>query len=265
MSVRWISHVWQHSSYRGEHLLLHLALADFANDEGTCFPSVRTLARKARCSEQWARRCIRTMIADGTLEIVEQGLGRGNVNRYRLISPVAKGATEIPETEIRESVPAEKGNSVTSDTYIQNRHEPSLSPSLSDDFERFWAAYPRKVSKGTARKAFDRVMSKSDAPSLDDLLAAVARYASSVTEARFIAHATTWLNGERWNDEIVAKSDSAATLRVSESIRAAQSLGAAFAMTGRSTDDLMQSMTQRSDEERAAALEAFNYRNTGRA
>ena len=52
MSIRWISHVWQKSPYKGEHLLLHLALADFDNDEGEDLPSVRALAVKARCSEQ---------------------------------------------------------------------------------------------------------------------------------------------------------------------------------------------------------------------
>lgn len=265
MSVRWISAVWSHSPYRGEHLLLHLALADFANDEGTCFPSVPTLARKARCSVQWARRCMRTMIADGTLEIVEQGLGRGNVNRYRLLSLTEKGETEIRVTEIRETESREKGNSATDLSYIQNRHEPSLSESAESDFEQFWAAYPRKVSKAAARKAFVRVMSKSGAPSLADLLAAVARYASSVTELRFVAHPTTWLNGERWHDETGATHAPRSIVRVSEQILSAQSMGAAFAMTGRSKDDLLEIMSRKSDEERAAALEAFTLRNERRA
>ena len=55
MSVRWISYVWESSPFKGERLLLHLALADFANDEGECWPAQPTLAKKARCSVTWSK------------------------------------------------------------------------------------------------------------------------------------------------------------------------------------------------------------------
>jgi hypothetical protein len=94
MSVKWISHVWQSSPYRGERLLLHLALADFASDEGICWPSQTTLARKARCSVNWVRLSIAQMVRDDLIEIVEPaGAGRGKVGKYRLLGHAAKGHT----------------------------------------------------------------------------------------------------------------------------------------------------------------------------
>lgn len=76
------------------------------------------------------------------------------------------------------------------------------TPSSADAdgaFEAFWSAYPRKVDKGHARTAYQAARKKADP---DVILAGVQRYALSVanSEAKFVAHARTWLNGERWND-----------------------------------------------------------------
>lgn len=68
-----------------------------------------------------------------------------------------------------------------------------------DHFEEWWSLYPRKVSKGSARKAFKAALKKTDA---DALMAGVRSYAEKVRgkDAQYIAHAATWLNGERWLD-----------------------------------------------------------------
>jgi hypothetical protein len=72
-----------------------------------------------------------------------------------------------------------------------------------DEFEVFWAAWPRKVAKAEARKAW--VQTAKVRPDLQTILKAVA--AASGTEqwmrgnGQFIPHAATWLRGERWDDE----------------------------------------------------------------
>ena len=63
-------------------------------------------------------------------------------------------------------------------------------------FEEFWLAYPKKVSKGAAVKAFDKAMKTTD---LKTLLAGIAR--SRWKDPEFIPHPATWLNQERWLDE----------------------------------------------------------------
>jgi len=89
------------------------------------------------------------------------------------------------------------------------RPETPYSPPTGDDsedsFDRFWQAYPRKVAKGQARKAWTAALKKTDA---ERIIAAVQAYADrckqAETEMRFIAHPATWLNGERWDDEDAA-------------------------------------------------------------
>ena len=199
MSVRWISFVWESSPYEGRRLLLHLALADFANDEGSCFPSQKTLALKARTTETWVSASVRQMIKDGLLEIVEKGSGRGNRTIYKL----NKGATDLGVNELGLS---DKG--ITSDQqtpnvehlYLyKNRKEPSKD--LSSSFDLFWNKYPRRVAKVAARNVFLSVMLKPDAPSLDTLLIAVDKYAKTEIDKKYIAHPATWLRQGRWEDD----------------------------------------------------------------
>ena len=199
MSVRWISFVWESSPYEGRRLLLHLALADFANDEGSCFPSQKTLALKARTTETWVAASVRQMIKDGLLEIVEKGNGRGNRTIYKL----NKGVTELPVTELGLSdkgITHDQQTPNVDDLYLyKNRKEPSKN--LSSSFEQFWNKYPRRVAKVAARNVFLSVMLKPNAPSLDTLLTAVDKYAKTEIDKKYIAHPATWLRQGRWEDE----------------------------------------------------------------
>ena len=194
MSVRWISFVWESSPYEGRRLLLHLALADFANDEGTCFPSQKTLALKARTTETWVSASVRQMIKDGLLEIIEKGNGRGNRTIYKL----NKGVTHNGETHNGETGDQQSPN-VQELYLLKNRKEPSKD--LASSFDLFWNKYPRRVAKVAARNVFLSVMLKPDAPSLDTLLTAVDRYAKSEIDKKYIAHPATWLRQGRWEDD----------------------------------------------------------------
>jgi hypothetical protein len=65
----------------------------------------------------------------------------------------------------------------------------------------FWEAYPRKTDKGHARKAWLKVLRNGVPPAF--LTEAAERFRDSPArnrEIRFVAHPTTWLNGERFND-----------------------------------------------------------------
>ena len=64
------------------------------------------------------------------------------------------------------------------------------------EFDDFWAAYPRKTNKAKAKIAFMRLSAKDKKAAR----AGVDSYPWS-QEARYIPHATTWINGRRWEDE----------------------------------------------------------------
>lgn len=66
-------------------------------------------------------------------------------------------------------------------------------------FEEFWTTYPRKTDKANARKAWDKALRTTEGRVI---IAAAAAYAATKPEPKFTAHPTTWLNGERWDDEL---------------------------------------------------------------
>lgn len=73
-------------------------------------------------------------------------------------------------------------------------------------FARFWALYPRKVSKDAARKAWDKL--DLSAELFETMIQALGAQSLSVDwtkdNGQFIPHASTWLNGKRWEDEVPA-------------------------------------------------------------
>jgi len=74
---------------------------------------------------------------------------------------------------------------------------------MSPDFLTFWQAYPRKVGKGNAWKAW--CTAAHCRPSMDVILAAIRKARQSQDwqkeKGAFIPHPSTWLNQERWHDE----------------------------------------------------------------
>jgi hypothetical protein len=196
VSIKWINYVWEESPYDGRRLLLHLALADFANDEGTCFPSLKTLASKARCTDTWCSLTIKQMVKEDWLEIVEQGRGRGRASTYRLLK---KGLTELNISEPKTLIPSTENINSDEVLTIYKNH---IEPNIVQDFELFWKAYPRKVAKRQAQKSFAKLMVTKDAPTIKQLLDGVERYKATTLDPKYIAHPATWLNQGRWEDDV---------------------------------------------------------------
>lgn len=68
-------------------------------------------------------------------------------------------------------------------------------------FEEFWALYPRKVAKGAARKAWGRAILKASPLAMIEAIKAQEPFWAA-REIQFVPHAATWLNQERWADEL---------------------------------------------------------------
>jgi len=73
-------------------LLVLLALADWANDDGYCWPTISALANKARLSERAVQQILGRLTATGRIRRI-QGGGRGRANRYQVVT-ARNGASE---------------------------------------------------------------------------------------------------------------------------------------------------------------------------
>lgn len=85
----------------------------------------------------------------------------------------------------------------------RSRTKRAKTPKTDEQFERFWAAYPRKRSKATAYKTWQKI--KPDQPLLNTILHALEQQKLSAQWQRdngqYIPYPATWLNGGRWEDE----------------------------------------------------------------
>jgi hypothetical protein len=76
----------------------------------------------------------------------------------------------------------------------------SAAKAADELFEKFWKVYPRKDSKKKARMAWNKLTKAEKEKAITD---APARYDG--VQRQFIPMAPTYLNGERWNDELPNK------------------------------------------------------------
>lgn len=72
--------------------------------------------------------------------------------------------------------------------------------SKPDEFDQWYARYPKKEAKENARKAFTKARKQA---SLQELLEGLERYTVSVKgkDRQYIALPASWLNAGRWQDE----------------------------------------------------------------
>lgn len=155
MSVRQMGLVWEHSRAEGKLLLIALALADWCDDEGYCYPSFRQLARKARCDRSTAIRGVQQLLEWGEVERLEQphaetmNLSRARflrwqkTNGYRIVlarqlvagSPppglVAGGTTPPPLAAGSRTMPSAKHRQVVAKPAKQVVANSALSRSVS--------------------------------------------------------------------------------------------------------------------------------------
>lgn len=167
--------VWDNGPSDPSELLVMLALADFANDSGECWPAMSSVAEKARMSERGVQKIIRRMEETGAISITTGG-GRGGCNRYvintgnpeRETGNTKRGMAEKPRTGVQETPngSAETPNRGSPEP-SRTLREPSnskvrdvllgvLSEKTADDF----IAHRRAIRKRLTERAAELVVSR---------------------------------------------------------------------------------------------------------
>lgn len=192
--------VWDRSTHSGGELLVLLALADYAGEDGVAWPSVRTLARKSRLKERQVQYCLRSLAASGEIEILSLGSGRAS-SRYKLNFEGRKIDTPAMECTpaVQPVAPNPSGN---------RKEETPLIPLetgkriLAAGAAEIYAAYPRKAAKPAALRAIVRALKREKFDYLLERTKAFAKAWNGASEVKrhFIPHPATWFNQERYND-----------------------------------------------------------------
>lgn len=208
MSIRVLDRVWKQSRAKGGDLLVELAIADFADDEGNAYPSIPTLGKKSRLSDRQVKRSLQNLEHLGELKVL-RGKGPHGTNRYKLRSDIVS-CDNMSQGVTNEATGGDISGKVgvtpmspnpSEETIRRNRH--SLGAS---GFEEFWANYPRKKSKGDAEKAW-KVLAPDE--QLQGRISEAIKHAKKSEEwgkdgGRFIPYPATWLRAKGWEDELVS-------------------------------------------------------------
>ena len=102
---------------------------------------------------------------------------------------------------------------LTADCLLESESNPNPNPNPNPNtpqppqggrFAEFWAQYPKKVGKGAAEKAFERI--KPDKQTFDRMMEAISAQKRSrqwtENNGQYIPNPATWLNQRRWEDEL---------------------------------------------------------------
>lgn len=141
-------------------------------------------------------------IAEGeSLVMPEFGEHNGQSAKRRAEDQKRKRDNRKPVRILSAECPLESG-------LEKRREEKNIKPPKSPKgdwtgFDQFWSAYPRKVAKPQALKAWNKL--KPSEPMTGKIMSAVNAQAASdqwtKDDGKFIPHPATWLNGQRWDDE----------------------------------------------------------------
>jgi len=149
------------------------------------------------------RGAIDDLVSNGYLETQrthdERGWNAGLA--WFLQDPNPKSENPTLENPTLEKRPALEENLIKKNTLKRSHAQGELEPQFSE----FWKAYPRKVGKVAAKKAFVKAWTSlvADGSEPADILTGVALLAIDPNKPskEFLPHPSTWLNEGRWDDE----------------------------------------------------------------
>lgn len=144
---------------------------------------------------------------------------------YRMSASIAGKKSAELRAASRDTTKTKNGRSTTVQRKVNSSSSSSdedvcdsSTETQVDQFGQFWSVCPKKVAIGRARKAWKKAVKVAQP---DQIIEAMKRYAKTVVgkEPQYIAHPSTWLNGEQWTDETEKPKDKFAFLKLPEAER----------------------------------------------
>lgn len=194
--------------------LVLVKLADNASDQGECWPSYQHIADQCEIGRSTVKLHIRELEKAGFLrrEYRRKGeLNQSNIFHLSLQggadSALGGGAGDNPP-----GAGDDLGGGAGAAPRTSHPSEPVKEPKtlctseieLVEAFEVFWKLYPNKKAKANARKAWDKL--KPSTELRQTLMTALGSHCLSrdwtKDDGQYVPMASTWLNGERWHDEL---------------------------------------------------------------
>lgn len=226
MSIKVMSQIWDRKIGGTKQWVL-IILADHANDDGVCWPSISLIAWKLGISERTVTRTIAALEADRVVRVSRiPGVG----NRYHLdirkLEPKEPFKRDNPRQDVTpdntspltlvSGVPLTQLCHPTPDIAVSPEpsrtiNKPPTSVRSANrtvkrvdtpGFDAFYALYPRKQGKEPARKSWNRLAPDEG---LQATMAQAVRIQAASSQwqkdnGQYVPLPATWINQRRWED-----------------------------------------------------------------
>ena len=190
----------------GNEKVVLLALADFANDDGECWPSIPKIAEKAYLSVRTVQRIILILSDQGYMgfERRETKSGVPTSSKYRLfvggdnLSPYGDKQGGGGDTVVTIYEPSLR-TFTKPILSVSKETRPSKPKGYTQEFEEFWKTYPvdKLMSKAKTFQVWQKLTSQEQQLALASIPDFKAECAKQFKDYR-TPHATTYLSQKRF-------------------------------------------------------------------
>lgn len=226
MSIEVMTWAWK-TQLKPTLKLTLLALADYSNDEGICWPSIDSITKKSSLTRSSLIKNVQKLCDMGAIEKQKRyENGKRSSNEYRLKIDLSPESIRMefgrPESIRMESIRMEKKTlspesrpmtiykpSVTDNRTVSNIcaidvNEKNNAQMRNAYFVKFYTAYPRHKDRKRAKKAFDKI--NPDEQLFNKIMKGVENLNNEIKlkdiPLEFCKYPAAWLNGECWEDEV---------------------------------------------------------------
>ncbi len=220
MSIEHLNAAFNSSVKPSARKFVLVALADYANETGLAYPSIETLSNKTGQDRKTVRQHLIALSEQGIISDTGERVGKTkqipkyqiNIQRLPkmvLLKTTKTGTVTKAKTPKNGRVKATKNGTLKdsqkryTEPPVSFNHQKEPPADKLNGFDKFWFAYPKKKSKGTAERAWIKI--KPDNTLQTKILSQVEKAKKSQDwkkdNGKYIPHPATWLNGKRWEDE----------------------------------------------------------------
>lgn len=166
--------------------------------EDGCWASNEHIAKFCQCSDWKVSTAISKLVKLGYIKVLSFD---GRTRKLKsCLAFFPKPPCENPKADMGNSQVSNTKSKTKSKSTTRKREGGDFSPG----FTEFWNAYPRKVAKQNALKAWLKTGADDSQSLTDTILADVTRRVDGEwkgKEVQYIPHPATYLNQRRWEDE----------------------------------------------------------------
>ena len=168
------------------------------NGERGCYASNKHIAEFCQCSETKVSTAISKLIKLGYIT-VQKFDGRQRELKSRLSKFERQGLKNC-NSDFKNL----KESNTSNNTFINTERNNNI---YTDEFEKLWQLYPRKIGKPKALKSYQKA--RKNGTTYEEVSQGINAYIKQIeankTKTEYIKHGSTWFNGQCWLDEYEVK------------------------------------------------------------